>query len=136
MKGTQLYSDLSQLALVDVPSAARVSGAQVLELQNAMNAGHLPSRLYTLSRLKMAHSTVDDKRITLGDGVSITTDHASGVPVDKNGHVLWGASFDDKTRAALLKQMRFHVKHMVDNAEYPTLSSMVPSLTNMTQRLR
>jgi hypothetical protein len=56
--------------------------------------------------------------------------------LDKNGHILWGASFDDKTAASMLNQMRFHLKHMVDSPEYPTLSTMVPALTNLSQAVR
>ena len=53
----------------------------------------------------------------------------------KTGHIIWGDNFGDKTRAALRKQMRYHLAEMVKSPEYPTLSAMEPSLTNASEHV-
>ena len=48
--------------------------------------------------------------------------------MDENGHIIWPMNFEARTRAALRKQMKYHVKEMIENDEYPTCTRMAPSL--------
>jgi hypothetical protein len=56
--------------------------------------------------------------------------------LDMTGHIVWGNTYGVVTAAALRKQMRFHLQHMIDSQEYPTLSHMAPGLTNSTEEVR
>lgn len=56
--------------------------------------------------------------------------------MDGNGHIIWPATFSARTAAALRKQMRSHMKAMIDGEQYPTLTSMVPSLTHASESTR
>ena len=56
--------------------------------------------------------------------------------MDKNGHIIWPTTFGNATKAALRKQMRYHLKEMIDNPEYPTLTGMLPSLTTASESVR
>ena len=56
--------------------------------------------------------------------------------MDGDGHIIWPSTFTPKTAAALRKQMRFHLAAMIDDPEYPTLTSMVPSLKNASESTR
>ena len=56
--------------------------------------------------------------------------------MDENGHMIWPTAFDATAMAGLRKQMRFHLKHMIESAEYPTLTQMSSSLTQASDTVR
>ena len=55
--------------------------------------------------------------------------------MDKRGHILWPTTYEVRTAAALRKQLRFHLKTMMESDEYPTLEQMTPSLTASSETL-
>ena len=55
--------------------------------------------------------------------------------MDKRGHILWPTTYEVRTAAALRKQLRFHLKTMMESDEYPTLEHMTPSLTASSETL-
>ena len=56
--------------------------------------------------------------------------------MDGNGHIIWPRAFGPSTAAALRNQMRSHLKKMIDDPQYPTLTQMVPSLTQSSESNR
>ena len=56
--------------------------------------------------------------------------------MDANGHVIWPAVFEKRTATALRKQMKYHLKEMINNPEYPTLTQMTPGLTSQSESVR
>lgn len=52
------------------------------------------------------------------------------------GHIIWPTTFDAPTAAALRKQMRYHIKTMIDDPQYPTLTTMAPALTAASESIR
>lgn len=56
--------------------------------------------------------------------------------MDANGHIIWPATFEAATKAALRKQMRYHIKAMIDSPEFPTLTQMTLCLTATSESLR
>ena len=52
--------------------------------------------------------------------------------LDKTGHIEWATIFTDRTAAALRKQMETHLRSMIENPDYPTLS--MPTEEVLTQQ--
>lgn len=50
--------------------------------------------------------------------------------MDQAGHFVWANTYGSSTAAALRKQMRHHLNHMIESAEYPTLTHMNLALTH------
>ena len=62
---------------------------------------------------------------------------AKVLSMDAQGHILLPCEFEDMGyRAALRKQARTLLQRMMDDPLYPTLSEMVPALTNGTTVVR
>ena len=57
--------------------------------------------------------------------------------LNKNGHIEWATLFADRTAAALRKQMEAHLRSMIQNSDYPTLSTTTAGvLTLQTTSVR
>ena len=59
---------------------------------------------------------------TLKIAVAIST-------MNHSGDIIWAKKYEDRTAAALRKQMRQHLQEMIADPEYPTLQQMTPALT-------
>ncbi|KAL1515340.1 hypothetical protein AB1Y20_001971 [Prymnesium parvum] len=56
--------------------------------------------------------------------------------MDRAGHVVWANTYSTSTAAALRKQMRHHLTHMIESSEYPTLTHMSSALTHTSDEVR
>ena len=56
--------------------------------------------------------------------------------LSQTGHIEWATTFAPRTAAALRKQMQTHLRAMIDNPEYPTLSGSQGLLTLATDSVR
>ena len=56
--------------------------------------------------------------------------------LNKTGHIEWATNFGARTAATLRNQMQQHLRTMINNQEYPTLSSSEEVLTLQTDCVR